>query len=30
MPKRKVTFEDGDGGLDLDDELPTKKVAHLA
>ncbi|XP_075897581.1 CD2 antigen cytoplasmic tail-binding protein 2 [Nelusetta ayraudi] len=25
MPKRKVTFEDGDGGLDLDDELPTKK-----
>lgn len=30
MPKRKVTFEDGDGAFDLDDEVPTKKVANLA
>ncbi|XP_042248426.1 CD2 antigen cytoplasmic tail-binding protein 2 [Thunnus maccoyii] len=25
MPKRKVTFEDGNGELDLDDDVPNKK-----
>ncbi|XP_072298834.1 CD2 antigen cytoplasmic tail-binding protein 2 isoform X1 [Eucyclogobius newberryi] len=25
MPKRKVTFEDGNGELEIEDELPTKK-----
>ncbi|KAI3359529.1 hypothetical protein L3Q82_013921, partial [Scortum barcoo] len=25
MPKRKVTFEDGDGEFDMEDELPNKK-----
>uniref|UniRef100_UPI0037E9C1A2 CD2 antigen cytoplasmic tail-binding protein 2 n=1 Tax=Semicossyphus pulcher TaxID=241346 RepID=UPI0037E9C1A2 len=25
MPKRKVTFEDGNGEIDLDDDLPNKK-----
>ncbi|KAF7660559.1 hypothetical protein LDENG_00279890 [Lucifuga dentata] len=25
MPKRKVTFEDGDGDVDLDEDLPNKK-----
>lgn len=26
MSKRKVTFEDGDGELDLEDDPPNKKV----
>lgn len=26
MSKRKVTFEDGNGELDLDDDVPNKKV----
>lgn len=26
MPKRKVTFEDGNGEFDLEDDLPNKKV----
>lgn len=29
MPKRKVTFEDGDGEFELDDDLPNKKSAEV-
>ncbi|TMS15691.1 CD2 antigen cytoplasmic tail-binding protein 2 [Larimichthys crocea] len=29
MPKRKVTFEDGDGEFDLDDDLPNKKSCEV-
>lgn len=29
MPKRKVTFEDGGGELDLDDDLPNKKSCEV-
>ncbi|XP_034749337.1 CD2 antigen cytoplasmic tail-binding protein 2 [Etheostoma cragini] len=29
MPKRKVTFEDGDGVLELDEDLPNKKVCEV-
>nr|ACQ58674.1 CD2 antigen cytoplasmic tail-binding protein 2 [Anoplopoma fimbria] len=28
MPKRKVTFEDGDGELELDEDLPNKKTCE--
>nr|XP_020501379.1 CD2 antigen cytoplasmic tail-binding protein 2 [Labrus bergylta]XP_020501380.1 CD2 antigen cytoplasmic tail-binding protein 2 [Labrus bergylta] len=28
MPKRKVTFEDGNGEIDLDDDLPNKKTCE--
>ncbi|KAM6913941.1 CD2 antigen cytoplasmic tail-binding protein 2 isoform 1-T2 [Lycodopsis pacificus] len=28
MPKRKVTFEDGDEEIELDDELPNKKICE--
>ncbi|XP_022595356.1 CD2 antigen cytoplasmic tail-binding protein 2 [Seriola dumerili] len=30
MPKRKVTFEDGIGELDLEDDLPNKKSCEVA
>ncbi|XP_070837865.1 CD2 antigen cytoplasmic tail-binding protein 2 [Chaetodon trifascialis] len=29
MPKRKVTFEDGNGEFDLDDDLPNKKSCEV-